>query len=152
LDRVDHRIAAVLLANFAGLFLDERREGIKIARNLFPGLLLGFGQRIVEGFNLLLLSRGAGALHRERLIARRARPRVLCIMAEAIDLMLSFVLFGNAHALHGEDLIRWPAIALFANSHFLAPEVGLNRIALRHLVVPVALRKTHPRAIAELAN
>src|SRR6202140_2064188 len=67
-------------------------------------------------------------------------------------MVLSLVLFGHAHALHREDRIRRPAIALFANPHFLAPQVGLNRVALRHLVVPEALRKTHPGAIAELAN
>ena len=70
LDRVHHRIAALLLANLAGLFLDERREGIEIAGNLFSRLLLGFAQRLVEGFNLLPLGRCAGALHRERLVSR----------------------------------------------------------------------------------
>jgi len=47
--------------------------------------------------------------------------------------------------------------SLFADPHLLAPQVGLNRVALRHLVVPKALGKIHPRAfaepaIAELAN
>src|ERR1700687_5504696 len=69
LDRVHHRIAAMLLANLAGLFLDERRERIEVAGNLFSRLLLGFGQRLVEGFTLLPLSRRAGALYRERLIS-----------------------------------------------------------------------------------
>jgi len=47
LDRVHHRIAAVLLANLAGLFLDERRERIEVAGNLFARLLLGCGQRLI---------------------------------------------------------------------------------------------------------
>ena len=66
--------------------------------------------------------------------------------------MLRFALFADAHALHRKQRILRPAIALFANPHLLAPQVALNRVALRHLVVLEALRKTQPRAVAELAN
>src|ERR1019366_8737486 len=69
LDRVDHCIAAVLLANFAGLFLDECGERIEVAGDLFSRLVLGFGQRLVKGFDLRPLGRRARAQYRERRIA-----------------------------------------------------------------------------------
>src|SRR6202158_1106685 len=154
LDRVHHRIAAVLLANLAGLFLDERREGIEVAGNFFSRLLLGFGKCPVEGFDLLPLGRRTRALYRKRLIhPRRRGARSLGVADQAIcRMMLRCPLFVDAYALHRQERILWPPIALFANPHFLAPQVALNRVALRHLVVLKALRKTQPPAIAELAN
>src|ERR1700694_98394 len=121
----------MLFANLSGLFLDKRRERIEIAGNLFSRLLLGFAQRLVEGFDLLPFGCRAGTLDRERLVNRwrRLDARGLGLGAEAIYRVLSFVLFVHAHASHREDRIRWPAVALFANPHFLAPEIALNGVA-----------------------
>src|ERR1035437_6371614 len=158
LDRIHHRIAMVLLANLAGLLLDECGERIEVAGNLFSRLVLGFGQRLVKRFDLCPLSRRARALYRERRIASWIGSRGLFALGVSFALeaihrtMLRFVLFVCAHALHREQRILRPAVALFANPHLLAPQVGLNRVALRHLVVLETLRKTQPRAIAELAN
>src|ERR1035437_3886372 len=158
LDRVDHCIAAVLLANLAGLFLDECGERIEVARDFFSRLVLGFGQRLVKRFDLRTFGRRARALHREKLIAPWIGSRSLSALGVSFALeaihrtMLRFVLFVGAHALHREERILRPAVALFANPHLLAPQVGLNRVPLRHLVVLEALRKTQARAIADLAN
>src|SRR5260370_25647597 len=142
LDRIHHRIAAVLLANLAGLFLDKRCQRIAVAANFFYRLSIGFAQRLVEGCDLLTLGRRARALYREPLIARLPTARTVAVADEAVNRMLRFVLFANAHTLHREDRIRRPAVALFANPHFLAPQVAFNRIALCHLVVLEAPRKT----------
>src|ERR1035438_3931617 len=58
-NRVLNCFAAVLFAQFAGLFLDEGRERIEVARNLFSRFLLGSGQHPVERFDLPLLIRSA---------------------------------------------------------------------------------------------
>src|ERR1039458_4336520 len=111
-----------------------------------------------KGIRLAPARPRARAQYRERRIASWIGSRSLSALGVSFALeaihrtMLRFVLFVGAHALHREERILRPAVALFANPHLLAPQVGLNRVPLRHLVVLEALRKTQARAIAELAN
>src|SRR5208337_2825689 len=73
LDRVLHRGAAVLLAQFAGFFLDEGREGFEVAGDLLSRLLLGLGERVIEGLDLLPFGQIAGTLDSEGLVHPRSR-------------------------------------------------------------------------------
>src|SRR5580658_11381854 len=79
--------------------------------------------------------------------------RRLCGPRKPISLVvLRLTPFAVAHALHRQHRIVRTAIALLADAHLFTPEVALNGVALRHLVVTVTLLETHPRAIAELAQ
>ncbi len=66
--------------------------------------------------------------------------------------MLRLALFGDADSLNGEQRILRAAIAFFTDAALLAPEIALDRIALRHFVVTIALGEAHPRAVAEFAD
>src|SRR5580704_9612421 len=58
----------------------------------------------------------------------------------------------RTHTLHREQRVLRTPIALFANASLLAPQVAIDRIALRHFVVAETLLEAHPSAIAELAQ
>ena len=55
-DGVFDALASVLFANLFGLFLDESRERIDAAGDIFAGFFLGRDQRVVETFDLLAFS------------------------------------------------------------------------------------------------
>src|SRR5581483_9210176 len=75
-------------------------------------------------------------------------------MADTVDvrmLRLEF-LFGNPNSLYGEQSILRAAITLFANAGFLAPQITVDRITLRHFVVAIALGKVHASAVGKFAK
>src|SRR5262249_11400966 len=63
---------------------------------------------------------------------------------------MSRLMFLLAHSLHGKQRILGPAIAFFANSALLAPEIAVDRVALRHFVISITLRQVHLAAVREL--
>src|SRR5436190_1139883 len=73
-------------------------------------------------------------------------------MAHAVNLMFRNVLLGP-DALHRQQRILWTPIAFFANPRFFAPQIAVNRVALRDFVIAETLGKAHPAAtIRELAQ
>ena len=76
-----------------------------------------------------------------------------CSTAQSVyRMVLRFVFLHGTYALHGEQRVLGTPVALFANAAFLAPQVAINGITLRHFVVAEALLKAHPSAVAELAQ
>src|ERR1700690_1458529 len=67
-------------------------------------------------------------------------------------MVLRFMLLSRTHTLHGQQRVLRTAVALFPNAGFLAPEVAVNSVALRHFVVAEALLEAHPSAIAEFTQ
>src|SRR5260370_42369497 len=73
-------------------------------------------------------------------------------VAEAVDGMRRFMSLFRAHALHGERRMRRAACAFFADARLLAPQVAVDGIALRHLVVAEALCEVHATAIGKFTQ
>ncbi len=74
-------------------------------------------------------------------------------MADSIyRMVLGLVFWRGANTLHGEDGVLRAAVAFFANTHLLAPQIAVDGVALGHFVVAIALRKAHAPAVAELAD
>ena len=85
-------------------------------------------------------------MNNKRFITVRGR------VTHAIHLVLGLVLF-RSKSLDRKDRIYWATIPFFPDARFLAPQIAVNGIALRYLVVPKALRKAHAAAaIGELAQ
>src|SRR5215469_6175609 len=150
-DRVFHFIAAVLFADLFGLFLDKRGERIETDCDFLAGLVLGCNQDVVETFHLL-------ALRLIDTVQREMRRGVGAVgsagrVAHAVSvMMMRFVLLLFANTLNGEDRVLWAAVALFPDTGFLAPEIAVNGVALRYLVVAIALGETHASPVGELAQ
>src|SRR6266496_1842991 len=98
------------------------------------GFVRGCHQCVVEAFYLLTFTI-IDAVESKRL---RACARRGCGgMAHSVSLMmLRLVLFGiDAHPLHRQQGILGTAISFLANAGFLAPEIAINGVTLRHFVV-----------------
>ena len=66
---------------------------------------------------------------------------------------MRFVLFfRDANTLHREQGVLRTAVSFFADARLLAPKVAVEGIALRHLVIAVALREIHAAAVGEFAQ
>src|SRR5438046_10201892 len=152
-DAVFNRLAAILLANLGGFLLHKRREAVETSRDALASLLLCFHQRPIKLEYLLVLGAHVGALHRKRSLfngwcgGRCGSTR----LPDSVNFVLGFM-FLLAHALDRKQCILRPPVALFANSAFLAPQITINGITLRHFVVAKTLGETHAAAITEFAE
>src|SRR5208282_3600714 len=64
-----------------------------------------------------------------------------------------FVLvFRHSNSLHREQSVLRAAIAFFADTRLLAPQVAVNGVTLGHFVVTVTLGEVHAAAVGELAQ
>src|ERR1700722_16343361 len=141
-------LASVLLANLFGLFLNEGGEGIQISGHALSRLFLGCNQRVVEALHLLALGL-VYMMQGKRL--RSGRRRCRRRMTQPVDrIVLRLVLHFGPYSLHRKKRVLRAAIAFFADAGFLAPQIAVNRIALRHFVVAVALREAHASAVGKL--
>src|SRR5579864_2540119 len=153
-DGILDAFAVEFFADLLGLFLDECGEGVEVSVDVLACLFLCSDQRVVEAFHLLALvliyavqreglrmgvfwrgSRGGGG------VANAIRLRVL-----------GLVFFLGPDALNRKKGILRAAVAFFANAGLLAPEVGVDRVTLRHFVVAEALGEIHASAVGELAQ
>src|SRR5947209_10914471 len=64
-------------------------------------------------------------------------------------MVLRLVLIFFAYSLDRENRVLRTAVSFFPDAGLLAPEIAVNRIALRHFVVAIALGEIHASAIGE---
>src|SRR5256885_1026884 len=64
-------------------------------------------------------------------------------------MVLRLVLIFFPYSLNRQNRVLRTAVSFFPDAGLLAPEIAVNRVALRHFVVAIALGEIHASAIGE---